>query len=257
MRAVDGGGDGPIAVLLPGSGSSADFVLRAFGAALDGAGYRLVAPAPRPGAEVAAAALSDLDAAARSHPDALVGGISLGAHLAARWAAGVASPDANAAGAGGDGADGTGRPRMAGLVLALPAWTGAPGSVAAASAMAAAGVERHGAAAALRVAAAAGGPRWVIDELAASWPGYGADLAATLRATAVTPGPTAAQLSRIEVPVGLVGFRDDPMHPAAVAEEWAALLPRCAVEWLRLADLADDRSLLGAAAVRAWRRAAS
>ncbi len=240
MRAAEDAGDGPIAVLLPGSGSSADFVQRAFGPALAAAGYRLVTPPPVPGGRVATAALADLDAAARGRAGVLVGGVSLGAHIAARWAAGAVAG-----------------PRLAGLVLALPAWTGPPGPVAAASAVAAAAVERHGPAAALRVAAAAGGPRWIIDELAASWPGYGADLAGTLRATAVTPGPDPAQLRRIGVPVGLVGFRDDPMHPAGVTEEWAGLIPRCAVEWLRLADLADDRSLLGAAALRAWHRAAS
>lgn len=236
--------DAPVAVLLPGSGSSADFIRRAFGAPLAGAGYRLVAPQPRPGAGVVVSTAAVLDAAVCRHRVALVGGVSLGAHVAVRWAAGPAAAR-------------PGTDRLAGLLLALPAWTGPPGAVAAASAVAATAVERHGTAAALRVASAAGGQRWVIDELAAAWPRYGADLAATLRATAAAPGPDPAELRRLDVPVGLVGFRDDPMHPAAVTEEWAALLPRCRVEWLDLADLATDRSRLGAAALRAWQLAAA
>jgi pimeloyl-ACP methyl ester carboxylesterase len=226
---------GATAVLLPGSGSTADFVRRAFGPALAGAGYALVTPDPEPGAGVAAAALDALDRC----PAELVGGVSLGAHLAVRWAA--MQP----------------RGRTEGMLLALPAWTGAPGPIAAASAVAAAGVERHGTAGALRLAAAAGGEPWVIEELSAAWPTYGTELPATLRATSVEPGPTAEELRAVDVPVGLVGFRDDPMHPAPVVEEWAGLLACCAVEWLKLADLAADRSLLGTAALRALRRAAA
>jgi pimeloyl-ACP methyl ester carboxylesterase len=220
------------AVVLPGSASATDFVRRAFGAALAGAGYELVAPEPRPGAGVVAAAAAALTAVRPR----LAGGVSLGAHVAARWAAG--------------------QPRIEGLLLALPAWTGPPGTVAAASELAAAEVERLGPERAAAGARAAGGPAWVADELAAAWPRYGAELAATLRAAAAAPGPGIEELRRITVPVGLVAFRDDPMHPAGVAEEWAALLPCAAVEWLRLGDLAGDRAPLGHAAVRAWRRAA-
>jgi pimeloyl-ACP methyl ester carboxylesterase len=239
MRAAleDDAGD-PVAALLPGSGSSGDFIRRAFGPPLAAAGYRLVAPEPRPGADVVAAATAALAETVRRHRVRLVGGVSLGAHVAATWAA-----------AGAAGVDG--------LLLALPAWTGPPGPAAAAARVAASAVQRHGTAAALQVASAAGGTRWVVDELAAAWPRYGVDLADTLRAAAAAPGPDRDELRRISLPVGLVGFRDDPMHPAEVTEEWAGLLPRCAVEWLDLADLATDRSRLGAAALRAWHRASA
>jgi pimeloyl-ACP methyl ester carboxylesterase len=235
---LDDAVSGPLAVMLPGSGSNADFIRRAFGGPLAAAGHRLLAPEPRPGADVVAAATAALADAVRRHQVGLVGGVSLGAHVAVRWAAGR-------------------HPPRSGLLLALPAWTGPPSAVAAASAVAATTVQRYGTAAALRVASAAGGPRWVLDELAAAWPGYGDDLADTLRATSAAPGPDRDELRRVGVPVGLVGFRDDPMHPAEVADEWAGVLPRCAVEWLELADLAEDRSLLGAAAIRAWRRASA
>ncbi len=136
---------------------------------------------------------------------------------------------------------------LAGLLLALPAWTGPPGAVAAATGAAADQVDRLGVAGAL-AAARAGGVGWVADELAAAWPAYGDLLAPTLRAAARSAGPSAAELAALAVPVGLVAFADDPLHPLAVAEEWAALLPRAALRCLRLADLAADRAPLGTAA---------
>jgi pimeloyl-ACP methyl ester carboxylesterase len=227
----DGGVTGPVAVLLPGAGSSADFVRRAFGASL--AEYELVAVPPRPGPSVASAAFAALDAAAAAYGPRLrvVGGVSLGAHVAARWAAGR---------------------RLDGLLLALPAWTGQAGpagSVAAATAAAAERVDRLGTAGAL-AAARAGGVDWVAEELAAAWPRYGELLAPTLRAAAAAPGPSAAELRAVDLPVGVVAFTDDPLHPLDVAEEWTALLPRAALRRLRLADLAVDRGPLGGTAVR-------
>ena len=52
-------------------------------------------------------------------------------------------------------------------------------------------------------------------------------------------------------PVGLVAFADDPLHPYAVAEQWASTLPRAALHRLALADAATDRSVLGTAALAA------
>jgi hypothetical protein len=238
MRRTSGRSDDPAAVLLPGAGSTADFVTRAFGPALAAAGYALVTADPVPGPNVVERALAGLDEAARSYEVRLAGGVSLGAQLAVRWAAG--SPAAAA---------------LDGLLLALPAWSGRPGAVAAASAAAAAEVAAHGVAGALR-RAGPGGVRWVLDELAAAWPRYGSDLPATLRTAAGCPGPTPAELASIGVPVGLAAFVDDPLHPLAVAEQWLALLPHAALERLHLADPSADRAVLGAAAVRALRRAA-
>jgi pimeloyl-ACP methyl ester carboxylesterase len=224
----DGAVTGPVAVLLPGAGSSADFVQRTFGGAL--AGYELVAVPPVPGPSVVSAAFAALDAAAETYGERLrlVGGVSLGAHVAARWAGG--------------------RP-LDGLLLALPAWTGRPGAVAAATAAAADQLDRLGMAGAL-AAARAGGIAWVAEELSSAWPAYGDLLAATLRAAAGARGPSAAELGALDRPVGIVAFADDPLHPPAVAEQWAALLPRAGLRRLRLADLATDRSRLGTAAVQ-------
>ena len=219
----------PVAVLLAGAGSSADFVRRAFGPALADHELRAVPPVPGPAMVERAAAALDEARAAYGPRLRLVGGVSLGAHVAARWAAGP----------GGRG--------LAGLLLALPAWTGPPGPVAAATGAAADQVDRLGVAGAL-AAARAGGVGWVADELAAAWPAYGGLLGPTLRAAARSPGPSAAELRAVDRPVGLVAFADDPLHPLAVAAEWAALLPRAALARLHLADLAADRSRLGTAA---------
>lgn len=226
-----------VAVILPGAGSSSDFVTRAFAGPLREAGYALVAPPPVPGPGVVAAAHADLDAAARTYGSRLrlVGGISLGAHIAARWTAHTA-PDG-----------------LAGVLLAVPAWTGAPGAVAAATVAAADAVQRLGTAGALAAAGDAVG--WVAAELAAAWPGYGPQLATSLRAAAAAPGPTRAELAALPVPAGLVAFADDPLHPAAVAREWAATAPYAALRELPVAALAADRTPLARAALAALRTA--
>jgi len=224
-----------VAVLLPGAGSSADFVHRAFGGPLAAAGYELVAVPPVPGPGLVAAAYAALDGAAAEHGPRLrlVGGVSLGAHIAVRWAARAPMPPA-------------------GVLAALPAWTGPPGTVAAATASCATLVDRVGTAAALaRAATGAGAVAWVAAELTAAWPRYGPALADSLRAAAAAAGPDPAELAGLRVPVGLVAFVDDPMHPLAVAEGWARVIPRAGVARLRLADLAADRSVLGAAALAA------
>ncbi|HEX6756548.1 MAG TPA: alpha/beta hydrolase [Mycobacteriales bacterium] len=223
----------PVAVLLPGAGSSADFVARAFGPPLTERGYALVSVPPVPGPGVVSAAFSALDEALEEYGPRLrlVGGVSLGAHVSARWAVvhqGV----------------------LAGLLLAFPAWTGEPGPVAAATAAAADRVATLGTAGALAVAGS-GGVGWVAEELAAAWPAYGGELAATLRAAAAAPGPTRAELAALDLPVGLAACEDDPLHPLAVAEEWAAAVSIARVARLRLATLAPDRALLGAATLTA------
>jgi pimeloyl-ACP methyl ester carboxylesterase len=234
----------PVAVILPGAGSSADFVARAFGPALHRCGYELVTPSPEPGPGVVDAALRALDEAAEKYGPALrlVGGVSLGAHLAARWTASRC-----AAGSRRRAAAVPAGP--AGVLLVLPAWTGPPGPVAAATAASAGTIDRLGTDGAL--AAAGTAVPWVAAELAAAWPGYGDRLAASLRAAADAPGPSRAELAALPVPAGLVAFADDPLHPYEVAQEWAATLPRAALRTLHLSDAAADRAVLGTAALAA------
>lgn len=94
-----------VAVVLPGTGSDAHFVERAFAGPLAAAGVRTVAVDPDP-ARVVGSYLDALDRAAAEGP-VLAGGVSLGAAVALRWAA-----------------ENSGR--TVGVLAALPAWTGSP-----------------------------------------------------------------------------------------------------------------------------------
>ena len=235
------------AVLLPGSGSDEVFVTASFARPLGALGLRLVAPRPSPGVSVVAGYLEAFDAALESpSPGApgagvVVGGVSLGAQVAVRWAADRAA---------------RGLPGPAGLLLALPAWTGAPADAPAAVAARAtsAALRRDGLVAAV-ADARANTPRWLGDELARAWTRHGDALADSFDTTAATPGPTPEQLAGLDVPVGLVGLLDDPVHPIEVARHWEALLPRAALVTTTLAAMGRDPETLGRAAALAWSRA--
>jgi pimeloyl-ACP methyl ester carboxylesterase len=226
------------AVLLPGAGSDEVFVRAAFGRPLAAVGVRLTTPAPRPGPELVDAYLGALDSAARLGP-VLAGGVSLGAHVAAAWA--VRNVE-----------------RCAGLLLALPAWSGQPGDAPAALAAlaSAADVQRRGLALALQAATSAVTP-WLARELRRSWPRYGENLAASLRAAARHPAPSAEELHTLGVPAGLVGCLGDPVHPVAVAAEWDRALPCSAFRTTTLDAIGVDREVLGEAATQAWLHASA
>lgn len=227
------GGVSRSAIMLPGTGSDEVFVSSVFEIPLAAAGLTLTAPRPVPGPSLADAALSALS---ESSGPTVVGGISFGAHLAAEWA--VAHPS-----------------RCAGLVLALPAWHGPPGSAPASlSALASAAAVRS-----LGVDGALSGsemPAWLSAELSRAWRGYGDELASSLEVAASRPAPTLAELATLDVPVGIAACADDPIHPASVATEWAGALPRAHVCTTRLSVLGVDREALGRAAVLAFLRAA-
>ncbi|HEY9476007.1 MAG TPA: alpha/beta hydrolase, partial [Mycobacteriales bacterium] len=96
------------------------------------------------------------------------------------------------------------------------------------------------------------------DELGRAWPRYGDALADTLDATARSSGPTPSELTRIGqagIPVGLVTFVDDPLHPVSVAQQWHARLPRSVLRRLALADCSVTRAVLGDVTMAAWRAA--
>ena len=221
------------AIMLPGTGSDDVFVRSVFEIPLAAAGVSVVAPAPVPGPSLASSALSALSASSGS---VLVGGISFGAHLAAEWA--LAHPA-----------------RCAGLVLALPAWHGSPGSAPAAlsAAHSAARVRAVGVSGSLAESSL---PSWLSAELSRAWSGYGDGLASSLEVAASRPAPSLAELSTLSVPVGIAACVDDPIHPASVAAEWAAALPCARVCTTRLSVVGADPEALGRAAVLAWLRAA-
>ncbi|MGH3621247.1 MAG: alpha/beta hydrolase, partial [Sciscionella sp.] len=101
----------------------------------------------------------------------------------------------------------------------------------------------------------AGIPRWLADELDRAWRRHGSRLVPTMDAAARRDGPGVDELRRIGVPTGIAGCSDDPVHPAAVAAEWAGALPVSALRFVTLDTLGADRAALGRAAVLAWLRA--
>jgi pimeloyl-ACP methyl ester carboxylesterase len=228
-------------MLLPGSGSDEVFVTAAFTRPLGALGLRLVAPRPAPGASVVASYLEALELAVESDAGAVVGGVSLGAQVAVRWAADRAA---------------RGLPGPGGLLLALPAWTGEPGDApAAVAARATSAALRRDGLAAVVAEARANTPAWLGTELARAWTRHGAGLAESFETTAKTPGPTREQLAGLGVPVGLVGLLDDPVHPIDVARHWQAMLPRAALVTTTLGAMGRDPETLGRAAALAWSRA--
>ncbi|HUQ57413.1 MAG TPA: alpha/beta fold hydrolase [Lentzea sp.] len=211
-------------VLLPGTASDEVFVRTVFAEPLSQVGAVLVAPRVRTLCE----RLTALENAWAGHP-IVVGGVSLGAHVAARWAA--ANPD-----------------KCAGLVLALPAWTGAAnGAPAALAAKASARiVTDHGLETAL-----AGTTGWLHDELTRAWHGYGDELVPHFEEASESPAPTLDELRSLTVPTGIVGCTDDPVHPIEVARQWANAIPRAVLTTTTLD--AYPRAL--GRAVQAWQRA--
>ncbi|MGD9991450.1 MAG: alpha/beta fold hydrolase [Pseudonocardia sp.] len=238
-----------VAVVLPGSGSDALFVRSAFDAPLAAVGAQLIAPDPDPGRGVVAGYRSALDEALRTVRSMtsdtrirlLVGGVSLGAHVAAGWAArqGPAAP-------------------VAGLLLALPGWTGAPADAPAArSALVTAHQVRASGLDATLTALRASAPRWLATELARSWTAHGDGLADAFDEAAATPAPGAGVLRGLPVPAGVVACVDDPVHPVAVARRWAELLPRARLVETRLDAVGADPATLGRAAVLGWLHAST
>ncbi|CAM2973489.1 alpha/beta hydrolase [Saccharomonospora xinjiangensis] len=228
------------AVLLPGTGSDETFVHAVFARPLASFGVMVIAPPPPPGAAVVSAYPAQLDRLAdEAGQPLLVGGVSLGAHLATAWAV-------------------RNQGRCAGVLAALPAWNGPSAAAPAAVAANASSdlIERHGLDTALALATRDVAP-WLADELSRAWRRHGAGLAASLRAAARHPAPELAELRTLDVPVGIAACVDDPVHPVAVARAWAEALPRSALVETTLDALGTDRESLGRAAVLAWSQARS
>lgn len=230
------------AVVAHGTGSRPDFVRACLQRPLAEVGVRLVpVPLRGHGGDERVDGLgidqhaADLAAAARAEGATVVGGISLGAHAAARLAVDRLLPG------------------LTGLLLTWPAWTGPPDLVAAANADQAEQLDREGLAAVL-ARVRAGAPAWVADEVASSWSSHHLpSFIAALRAVAVSPAPTLVELAAIPVRAAVAVMDDDPLHPARVGRAWAAALPRGALRATTLAAVTADREALGRALADAWR----
>ncbi len=222
---------GVTTVLLPGTGSDENYVYRAFSAPLHKLGAVLVTPAPQPhrlvGGYVAA-----LDEAARAGPIA-VGGVSIGAAVAATWA--LAHPQHTVA-----------------VLAALPAWSGDPGSAPAALAAhyTASQLRRDGLDA-TTAQMRASSPPWLADELARSWAAQWPLLPDAMEQAASYVAPSRTELTRLVPPLGVAAAVDDPIHPLQVGVEWATDAPRAALRTVTLDEIGARPDALGAACLEA------
>jgi pimeloyl-ACP methyl ester carboxylesterase len=215
-----------VVVALPGTGSDADFACRAFGPACTARGLELIAVEPDPRAVVASFRAA-LDTAARSGP-VLAAGISLGAAIAVEWAG--EHPEATT-----------------GVIAALPAWTGPDTTAcpAALSAGATAAQLRADGLDAVIERMRRSSPRWLADALTQSWRTQWPHLPEALQEAADYKWPGTERLGTLEVPVAIVTAIDDPVHPLAVAQEWAELIPRSELIRITLDELGADPGVLG------------
>lgn len=240
----------PAAVVAHGVGSSPRYVHEAFAEPLAAAGHRLVAYDMRGHGRSDRAAriadhdrrvhAADLGCVVESVGARIAGGISLGAHAAATWAAG-SGPD------------------LDGLVLCIPALTGRVGPGEGPHAALAAEVRDVGVSGLLeRIATDRQIRPWLATLLLRDWGGQDADsLAAALLSLDGGEGPTLDELGQISLPVGLAAWPEDPGHPLATAAAWADTLPRGVLEVTSLDAVGEDPSDLGAAALRALAAAAT
>jgi pimeloyl-ACP methyl ester carboxylesterase len=216
-----------LVVGLPGTGSDADFARRAFGPACAAWDLPFLAVEPDP-RRVVASCRAALDTAARSGP-VLAAGISLGAAIAVEWACARAES-------------------AFGVIAALPAWTGADTSGCPASLSAAVTAEQLRADG-LEVVVERmreGSPDWLAAALTQSWHAQWPDLPQALEEAADYAWPTPETLAALSVPAVVVTAVDDPVHPLAVAEDWAELIPRAELQRITLNELGADPAVLGA-----------
>lgn len=178
------------------------------------------------------AVMNGLAAAATPDRPTVLGGVSLGAHAAARLLARHDRPQHIVAG-----------------VLVMPAWTSGPDRLAdltsaAADALAALGPEG--------VLAELDPHDWVTPLLRTAWSRrQPSALVAELRTAALQPGPTRQELGAIEIPVVILALRDDPLHPIQVARSWQQWIPRAHIVELDRGAPDGDLAVFGRRAAEA------
>jgi thioesterase domain-containing protein len=222
---------GVTTVLLPGTGSDDVYVHRAFSGPLRNVGARLVTPTPTPDGLVDGY-LAALDDAAREGPIA-VGGISIGAAVAAAWA--LAHPG-----------------RTVAVLAALPAWAGPPGSAPAAlAARYSASQLRADGLAASTAEMRASSPTWLAEELTRSWQAQWPLLPDAMDEAAAYIAPSCDELNSLAAPLGVAAAVDDPIHPLQVGVDWVAAAPHAGLRTLTLDQIGADSADLGSACLAA------
>lgn len=228
---------GVTAVLLPGTGSDDDYVRRAFSHPLEQVGAELITHRPQP-ASLIEGYLGALDAAAERSGPIIVGGVSIGAAVAAAWA--LRHPE-----------------RVVGVLAALPAWMGAPDDAPAAHAARYSAEQlRTEGLDAVVAQMRASSPAWLGDELTRSWTAQWPQLPDALEEAAAYVAPTRGELAGLTVPMGVTAAVDDAVHPLQTASEWVAAAPRAALCTVTLDQIGADPAALGAACLAALEIAA-
>jgi len=218
-------------VLLPGTGSDDHYVRHAFSRPVRAVGGVLVTPPPDPD-RLIDGYLSALDDAARAGPIG-VGGVSIGAAVAAAWA--LDHPA-----------------QVVAVLAALPPWTGAPGSAPGAlSARYTAARLRADGLTATTEQMRASSPPWLAGELTRSWHAQWPKLPDAMEEAAAFAAPSCADLARLAVPLGVVAAVDDPIHPLQVGVDWVSAAPRAALRTVTLDEIGADTAALGAACLAA------
>lgn len=233
---------GVVTVLLPGTGSDADYLRRALAGPLARAGATVLCATPEPARLVRSYhdALDRALARARERGPGestriAVGGVSIGAALAARWA--LAHPADTVA-----------------VLAVLPPWTGAANDAPAAfSARHTAATLRRDGLEATTAAMRRSSPCWLADELSRSWRAQWPELPDAMEEAAGFAAPTADELRGLPVPMAVVAAPDDPIHPLSVAQDWASWAPRAALRCVHLEEFGPRPELLGQACVDALR----
>jgi pimeloyl-ACP methyl ester carboxylesterase len=222
---------GVTTVLLPGTGSDDVYVNRAFSGPLRNTGARVVTPAPRPD-RLVDGYLAAMDDAAREGPIA-VGGISIGAAVAAAWA--LANPGHTVA-----------------VLAALPAWAGPPGSAPAAlAARYSASQLRADGLAASTAQMRASSPAWLAEELTRSWQAQWPLLPDAMEEAAAYIAPSCDELNSLAAPLGVAAAVDDPIHPLQVGIDWVAAAPHAGLRTVTLDQIGADSATLGSACLAA------
>ncbi len=218
------------AVVLPGTGSDARFASDAFTSALTAVGTSVEAVDPDP-VGVVASYEAALDAAADAHGRIIVGGISIGAAVAAAWSA-------------------RNREHVAGILAVLPPWLGKPGDAPAAlSARLTSHLLTTEGLEAVTAAMAATSPDWLATTLTRSWAAQWPDLPSALLEAAEYVAPDVQLLRRLNAPTSVIGAVDDAVHPFEIARIWNREIPHSVLTAIHLDDIATDPGVLGRRAV--------